>query len=83
MYLKNIFFWKIKRKYIKIVSFRSLVYNGAKVYFIQNFLNVIVHVIIIHQWNQTARLYEIQVTVICSRAILVAVTSVQCKEGYL
>ena len=31
--------------------------------------------IIINQWNQTARLYEIQVTIINSRAIFVAVTS--------
>ena len=31
--------------------------------------------ITIYQWNQTARLYEIQVTIIYSRAIFVAVTS--------
>ena len=31
--------------------------------------------IIIDQWKQTARFYEIQVTVIYGRAILVAVTS--------
>ena len=42
----------------------------------QNFLKVCVHVIIINKWNQTARLYEIQVTLIYSRASLVAVTSV-------
>ena len=36
---------------------------------------VVVHVFIIHQWNQTAGLYETQVTVIYSRASLVAVTS--------
>ena len=34
--------------------------------------------VIIDQWNQTARLHEIQVTVIYSRAILVAVTS-ECR----
>ena len=33
------------------------------------------HLIIFDQWNQTARLYEIQLTVIYIRAILVAVTS--------
>ena len=43
-----------------------------------NFLQVIVHVIIIDQWNQTARLYEIQVTIIFNRAILVALTS-ECR----
>ena len=41
----------------------------------QTFLKVVVHVIIIDLWNQIARLYEIQVTIIYSRAILVAVTS--------
>ena len=34
----------------------------------------IVHVIITDHWNQTARLYESQVTVIYSRAVLVIVT---------
>ena len=38
-------------------------------------IKVVVHVIINDQWNQTARLYEIQITVIYSRTILVAVTS--------
>ena len=38
------------------------------------FGSIVVHVIIIVQWNQTARLYEIQVTDIYSRAVLVAVT---------
>ena len=52
-----------------------LFYNRAKVYMHQNFLKVVLHVIIIDQWNQTARLYEIQVMVIYSRAILAAVTS--------
>ena len=41
----------------------------------QNFLKVVVHVVIIDQWNKTAGLYEIQVTVIYSRAILVTLTS--------
>ena len=40
-----------------------------------NFLQVVVHMIIIDQWNQTARLYEIEVTIIFNRAILVALTS--------
>ena len=40
----------------------------------QPFLTVVVHVIIIDQCNQTAHLYEIQITVIYSRAT-VAVTS--------
>ena len=34
--------------------------------------------IIIDQWNHTARLYEIQVAVIYNRAILVTVTS-ECR----
>ena len=34
------------------------------VYKRQNFLKIVVHVIIIDQWNQIARLYEIQITVI-------------------
>ena len=38
------------------------------------FGSTVVHVIIIVQWNQTACLYEIQVTDIYSRAVLVAVT---------
>ena len=52
--------------------FRSIVYNRSLVYVHQNFLKVVVHVIIIDQWNQTALLYEIH----DSRAILVTVTSV-------
>ena len=55
----------------------SIVYNSAKLYTHQNFLKVVVHVIISDQLNQTARLYEIQ-TVIYDRAILVAVTS-ECR----
>ena len=41
--------------------FGSIVYNRTKVYMHQNFLKVVVHVIIIHQRNQTAPLYEIQI----------------------
>ena len=37
--------------------------------------SIVYLVVIIDQWSQTARLYEIQVTVICSLAILVTVTS--------
>ena len=55
--------------------FGSIVYNRTKVYMHQNFLKVVVHVVIIDQWNKTASLYEIQVTVIYSRAILVTLTS--------
>ena len=54
---------------------RSIVYSKAIEYRRQNFLKVVVHVIIIDQCNQTARVYEIQVTVTDSRAILVGVTS--------
>ena len=49
-----------------------------QLYIHQNFFTVFVNVIIIDQWNQTASLYEIQVTVIYSRAILVTVTS-ECR----
>ena len=35
--------------------------------------------IVIDQWHQTVRLYESQITVIYSRAILVTVTS-ECRE---
>ena len=51
-----------------------------KIYIHQYFLKVVVHVIIIA--NKIKRFYEIQVTIICSRAIPVTVT-VPCKEGYL
>ena len=43
-------------------------------------LKVVIPVIIIDQWNYTARLYVIQETVICSRYYDVRVS---CKEGYL
>ena len=39
--------------------------------------------IIVDQWNQTMRLYEIQVMVIYSFAILVTDARALCKEGYL
>ena len=55
--------------------FRSTVYNRANVYIHQIFRKFVVHVIIIDQWFQTARFYEIQVTIIYSRARLVNVTS--------
>ena len=55
------------------ISFWSIVYSRANVCIHQNF-----HVIIIDQWNQTARLYEIKVTFIYSRAILDTVTS-ECR----
>ena len=50
----------------------SIVYNLAKLYIHPVFALVI----IIYQWNQTACLYENQVTFIYSRAISVTVTSV-------
>ena len=49
-----------------------LVCNQAKVCIHQHFLKVVVHVIVIDQWNQIVRLYEIQVTVIYNGAILLA-----------
>ena len=53
-----------------------IVYNRPKVHKVhQNFLKVVVPMIIIDQWNQTARLYELPVTVIYRRSILVGVTS--------
>ena len=55
--------------------FGSIVYNRSLINIHRYFLNVDVHVIIIEPWNQTAHLYEIQVTVIYSRAILVTVMS--------
>ena len=63
----------------------SIVCNSAIIYKRQNFFQVVLHVIIIEQCNQTVRLYEIQVTVTYSRNGLVAVTSecsvknVMCK----
>ena len=59
--------------------FQFAVNNRYILYIHQNFLEVVVPVIIIDQWNQTARLYEIQVTVIYSHAILCDV-KVPCKE---
>ena len=49
--------------------FGSIVYIRTKVYIHQNFLKLF-HVITSRQWNQTACLYEVQVTVY---SILVAV----------
>ena len=60
----------------------SIVYNRAKVYKHQNYLNVVVHVILIDKWNQTARLYEIQETVIYSRAVLFVLKSECRKENF-
>ena len=55
-----------------------LIYSRAIVCKCQHFLKIVVHVIINNQWNQTAHSYEIQVMVIYSRAVLVAVTSECC-----
>ena len=56
--------------------FGSTVYNRAKVYIQQNFLKVVVHVIIIdHEIVPRARSYKFQATVI---RILVTVTS-ECR----
>ena len=50
-----------------------MVYNRAIVYKRQIFYQVVVHAIITDQWNSSTRLYNIQETVIYSRAILVSV----------
>ena len=42
----------------------AIVYNRVEVYIHQNFLKVVVHVVIIDTRNQTTRLYETQGTVI-------------------
>ena len=55
----------------------SIVYNRSIAYIRQNLLTNVVQAIIIDQWNQTAGLYEIQVTVIYSRVILVTVTIIR------
>ena len=53
----------------------SIVYNLAIVYKRPEFFMVVVRVIIIDHWNQPSCLYKIQVTIIYSHAILVAVMS--------
>ena len=58
-----------------LVDFGSIVYNRVLVDKHQNFLKIVVRVIIIDQWNQLAHLYKIRLTVIYSRAFLVALTS--------
>ena len=69
---------------IAVLGFWLIVYNRANVYIYQNFLKIDVHVIIIEQWNQTVRLYEIKGKIFYSRSNLVTVTvRVPCKEGYL
>ena len=50
----------------------------AQLYRLFSFGSLFTNPIIIYQYNQTARLYEIQVMVIYSRTILVAVTSECC-----
>ena len=60
--------------------FWLIVYNRAKEKLHQNFCKVVVHMSIIDQWNHIVRLYEIQVRVIYSRAILVAVMSEFCVK---
>ena len=55
---------------IAVLGFWLIVYNRAKVYIYQNFLKIDVHVIIIEQWNQTVRLYEIQVMIFTAALIL-------------
>ena len=50
--------------------FRSIVYNRTIVYERQNFLKIVVHVIIIDQCNQNRALDEIQVARIYRCAIL-------------
>ena len=55
--------------------FGSIVYNRTKAYIHQTILRVVVHLINIDQWSLSARLYEIHLTDIYSRAILVTLTS--------
>ena len=55
-----------------MTTFGLSVYSLANVYIHQHFLKVVVYVIIIDQWNQTAHLYEIQVKVIYSPVILLS-----------
>ena len=59
--------------FVMISHFRAIVYTRAKVYIHQNFFKEILVIIYDHS-NKTARLYELLLTVIYSRAILVAVT---------
>ena len=64
--------------------FGSIVYSRAKVYIHQNFLKVIVHVIIIDQWNQAARMYEIHGNgYVFPRYSCHCDVRVSCKEDYL
>ena len=56
-----------------IILIGSIVYNRAWVRTHQIFRKNVVHVIIIDQWNKTARLYKIHETFIYSRAIIVRV----------
>ena len=65
-----------------ILLFRSIVYKYPEYTYIKISFKIVVHVIIIDQWNQTARLYEIQVTVIYSCACHCDVR-MSCKAGYL
>ena len=57
-----------------------IVYKQAIVHIHQNFLKVVVHMIIIDQWSQTVHLYKIQVTIIYSCTTLVYVTSELASE---
>ena len=49
----------------------------------QNYLKVVALLIITDQWNQISRLYELQVTVIYSRAIVVTVASESSVRWFL
>ena len=57
----------------------STVNYQAKVLIHLHFLKVVDHEIVIDQRNQTAHLYEIQITVIYSRANLVTDVNAPCK----
>ena len=62
-----------------LVVFGPIVYNRSKVDRAPKFPSPRdFHVISIDQWNQTVRLYEIQLTVIDSHAILV-VETLKCR----
>ena len=61
--------------------FGSIVYNRSIVYVQQIFLKVAVLLFINDLLNQTTRLYKIQVTVIYSRANLVAVVALPLYDS--
>ena len=76
--MRTVNIWIIIMFNIRTVCFLPFLVDclqSSILYIHQNFLKVDVHVIIVDEWYQTARFYEIQALVIYSRAILVAVKS--------